>query len=121
MPVQVGPPPTTLIIMDLKVGTGAVVSASSTVTVNYVGVACSTGRIFDTSYRNGPPEPASFPLTEGIPGWTDGLPGMKIGGQRLLGTASDQAYGNVGSVPHSLPAKPSGSSSTWWPRHPGPT
>ena len=105
VPVQVGPPPTTLIIMDLNVGTGAAVTASSTVTVDYVGVACSTGRIFDTSYRNGPPVPASFPLTEVIPGWTDGLPGMKVGGQRLLGIPSDQAYGNVGSAPDIAPGE----------------
>ena len=35
---------------DLVVGTGATVEASSTITVDYIGVSCSTGKIFDTSY-----------------------------------------------------------------------
>ena len=54
-----------------------------TITVNYIGVACSTGHIFDSSYKTG--KPASFPLNQVIKGWQDGIPGMKVGGQRLLG------------------------------------
>ena len=45
-----GPAPTKLMTQDLKVGTGAVVPKNAKVTVNYVGVACSTGKIFDSSY-----------------------------------------------------------------------
>jgi FKBP-type peptidyl-prolyl cis-trans isomerase len=99
--VEVGPPPTTLIIKDLKEGTGAVVAVTDTVTVNYIGVACSTGAIFDSSYKTG--SPATFPLNGVIPGWTKGIPGMKVGGQRLLGIPSADAYGAKGSPPKIAP------------------
>ena len=92
--VQVGPAPTTLVSKDLKVGTGAEVTAGETVTVNYIGVACSTGAIFDSSYSRN--QPATFSLTQVIKGWTNGIPGMKVGGQRLLGIPADQAYGARG-------------------------
>jgi peptidylprolyl isomerase len=94
VPVKVGPPPTSLVKEDLKVGDGAVVKPNATVTVNYVGVACSTGKIFDSSYKDG--QPAEFSLNDVIPGWTDGIPGMKVGGVRVLGIPSDQAYGAGG-------------------------
>ncbi|MGZ6906876.1 MAG: FKBP-type peptidyl-prolyl cis-trans isomerase [Acidimicrobiia bacterium] len=94
VPVKVGPAPTTLVIEDLKPGTGDAASPSSTVTVDYIGVACSTGKIFDSSYSRG--QTASFPLSGVIPGWSQGLVGMKVGGQRLLGVPSDLAYGPSG-------------------------
>lgn len=97
VPVKVGPPPTQLVTEDLKVGAGATVAPNDTVTVHYIGVSCSTGKIFDSSYpRN---QPATFPLTGVIKGWTDGIPGMKVGGQRLLGIPPDQAYGAQGRPP----------------------
>jgi hypothetical protein len=92
--VQVGPAPTELIKKDLKVGTGATVKAGDTITANYIGVTCTTGKIFDSSYKTGKPVPISFPLTGVIKGWTNGIPGMKVGGSRLLGIPSDQAYGD---------------------------
>lgn len=95
VPVKTGPAPTTLIKEDLKEGTGAEVTPGSTVTVNYVGVTCTTGKVFDSSYGRG--QPASFSLDGVIKGWTDGIPGMKVGGRRLLGIPADQAYGAQGS------------------------
>ncbi|MGH9156525.1 MAG: FKBP-type peptidyl-prolyl cis-trans isomerase [Acidimicrobiales bacterium] len=95
MPVKTGPPPTKLVSEDLKVGTGATVTAGAEVKVNYIGVSCSTGQIFDSSYSRG--EPASFPLSGVIKGWTDGIPGMKVGGQRLLGIPPADGYGASGS------------------------
>lgn len=94
VPVKVGPAPTTLITEDLTPGTGAEVKATSTVTVDYIGVACSTGKIFDSSYQTG--QPATFPLNGVIKGWSQGLVGMKAGGVRLLGIPSDLAYGSQG-------------------------
>ena len=91
VPVQVGPPPTTLVIEDLVEGTGDVVPAGATISVNYIGVSCSSGVVFDDSYSRG--QPATFALSGVIKGWTDGIPGMKVGGRRLLGIPSDQAYG----------------------------
>src|SRR5437764_3915828 len=101
VPVKVGPPPTTLIKEDLKVGTGATVAATDTVTVNYIGVSCSTGKIFDSSYSRN--QPTTFPLNGVIKGWQDGIPGMKVGGQRLLGIPPADAYGAQGQPPTIAP------------------
>ena len=73
----------------------------ATVTVDYIGVACSTGKIFDSSYCRG--QSATFPLTGVIPGWSNGIPGMKVGGARLLGIPPAEAYGNQGSPPDIAP------------------
>jgi peptidylprolyl isomerase len=91
VPVKVGPPPTELVVEDLTPGTGAAATASSTVVADYVGVSCSTGKIFDSSYSTG--QAATFPLANVIPGWQQGIPGMKVGGTRLLGIPAELAYG----------------------------
>ena len=104
VPVKVGAPPDKLIMEDLKPGTGAVVAPEATVTVNYIGVACSTGKIFDNSYERG--QPATFALTGVIPGWTQGIPGMKVGGSRLLGIPSALAYGPQGQGADIAPDEP---------------
>lgn len=103
VPVKVGPPPSQLVTEDLKVGTGATVVATDTLTVNYIGVSCSTGKIFDSSYSRN--QPATFPLSNVIPGWQAGIPGMKVGGQRLLGIPPAQAYGAAGSAPAIAPGE----------------
>ncbi len=92
VPVKVGPPPTALVTEDLKPGTGAVVTAEQTLNVNYIGVSCSSGKIFDSSYKGG--KPIDLALTSVIPGWQKGIPGMKVGGQRLLGIPPGDAYGD---------------------------
>ncbi|HEY5155305.1 MAG TPA: FKBP-type peptidyl-prolyl cis-trans isomerase [Acidimicrobiales bacterium] len=99
--VVVGPPPTDLVIKDIKEGTGPAVTSTDTVTINYVGVACSTGKIFDSSYKTG--TPATFPVAQVIPGFGKGVTGMKVGGQRLIAIPSDQAYGPSGSPPTIAP------------------
>jgi hypothetical protein len=96
-----GPPPTDLVVNDLKEGTGAVVAATDTVTVNYIVVACSTGKVIDSSYKTG--QPATIPLSNVIPGFAKGVTGMKVGGQRLIGIPSDQAYGPAGKPPAIAP------------------
>ncbi len=95
--VEIGPPPTALVSKDLTLGTGAPVPAGATVTVNYIGISCSTGVIFDSSYKTNPPTPATFSLSGVIKGWSDGIPGMNVGGKRLLGIPPDLAYADVGS------------------------
>ena len=94
--VPTGAKPTTLTKQDLKIGTGAVIPANAKVLVNYVGVACSTGKIFDSSYSRNQPFDAD--LSGGvIKGWSQGIPGMKIGGVRVIGIPSDLAYGPTGN------------------------
>ena len=96
VPVPVGDPPSDLVSQDLVTGTGATVALGDSVTVNYIGVSCSTGKIFDSSYTRG--TPATFTLAEGqlIEGWTSGLPGMQVGGRRLLVIPPSLGYGSTG-------------------------
>ena len=71
--------------------------AADTVTVDYVGVGYKSQKVFDSSYERG--APATFPLTGVIPGWTEGVAGMKPGGARLLLVPSELAYGEEGRPP----------------------
>ncbi len=79
-------------IIDLKVGSGSQVKAGAKVIVNYVGALASDGTIFDSTADNGG-TPATFGLDEVIKGWTQGIPGMKVGGKRRLLIPTDLAYG----------------------------
>ena len=90
-------PPTELKIEDLKIGDGAEATPGKQVTVQYVGVAWSTGRQFDASWDRG--QPFSFPLGAGrvIRGWDQGVSGMKVGGQRKLTIPPHLGYGAQGA------------------------
>ena len=87
-----GEPPRELVKRDLVKGEGKAAKSGDTVRVQYVGVAHSTGAEFDASWGG---EPFSFPLGGGqvIPGWDEGVVGMKEGGRRLLVIPPDKAYG----------------------------
>ncbi len=86
------PPVTELVIADLAEGSGPAVAPGGTLTVNYCGVGLSSGEIFDSSWTRG--EPITVPLDGLIQGWIDGLPGMKVGGKRVLVIPGALAYGN---------------------------
>jgi len=94
-----GEPPAALQTRDLVTGKGAGAQAGDTISVQYVGVSFSNGKEFDASWERG--EPFAFPLGAGqvIPGWDQGLVGMKAGGRRVLVIPPDQAYGPQGSPP----------------------
>ncbi len=77
--------------IDTKVGNGATADSNSTVTVNYTGAVASTGVIFQSSLDSG--QTASFPLNQVIKGWSEGIPGMKVGGERRLVIPAALAYG----------------------------
>lgn len=77
--------------LDLDPGSGPEATAGATLTVDYCGVGLTSGAIFDSSWARG--EPATFPLDGLIPGWQEGLPGMKEGGRRLLLIPGALAYG----------------------------
>jgi peptidylprolyl isomerase len=91
-----GPPPAKLVTKDLKTGTGTAVKPGATITVNYVGVACSTGKIFDATWGK-TDAPAQVSLSQVVPGWQTGIPGMRVGGQRLLGLPPALGYGSADS------------------------
>jgi FKBP-type peptidyl-prolyl cis-trans isomerase FkpA len=79
-----------------KEGTGAQPTADDTVKVNYRGTLID-GTEFDSSYKRN--EPATFPLKNVIPCWTNGVAMMKVGGKAKLVCPSDAAYGDQGHPP----------------------
>jgi len=92
-----GPPPADLEVQDLWEGEGPVAKAGDTVSVHYVGVAFSSGEEFDASWNRG--KPLQFQLGAGqvIPGWDQGVAGMKVGGRRRLTIPPNLAYGEAGA------------------------
>lgn len=80
-------------IQDIKVGNGPVATASSTVSVLYTGAVASTGIIFQASTDNSP-SPVQLPLAQTIPGWQQGIAGMKVGGTRRILIPASLAYGS---------------------------
>jgi peptidylprolyl isomerase len=91
-----GAAPSKLVVKDLIKGIGkAVTSPSTSVTVNYVGVLYKGGKEFDSSWKRG--ETSTFSLSGVIPGWTQGIPGMKVGGRRELIIPAALAYGAKGT------------------------
>ena len=80
---------------DLKKGTGAAAKAGDMIKVNYTGWL-TDGKQFDSSIGR---EPFSFKLGAHmvIPGWDEGVAGMKVGGKRTLIIPSELGYGARGA------------------------
>jgi peptidylprolyl isomerase len=99
IPKPTGSPPTKLEAQDIVKGKGTAAKEGDKVTVQYVGVAFSTGEEFDASWERD--EPFEFTLGAGevIPGWDEGVVGMKEGGRRQLTIPAELAYGAQGSPP----------------------
>jgi len=74
----------------IKEGTGKSPKAADTVVCNYRGTLID-GTEFDSSYKRG--EPATFPLNQIIPGWTEALQLMKEGAKWQLFIPANLAYG----------------------------
>ena len=92
-----GTPPTTLVTKDIIVGEGAEAQPTSTMTVHYTLMTWSNGALIESSWSSG--SPATFPLANVIIGWQQGIPGMKVGGRRLLVIPPDIGYGAQGKGP----------------------
>ena len=90
--------------IDTVVGTGKEAVAGATAVVNYTGwlylpdAPAQHGAQFDSSIGR---EPFSFPLGAGrvIPGWDEGVKGMKVGGKRTLIVPAAMGYGENGAGP----------------------
>lgn len=85
---------------EIEVGEGAIAQPGTLVVVHYTGTL-EDGTKFDSSFdRNWP---FGFPLGQGqvIPGWEQGIAGMRVGGKRQLVIPPDLAYGDaeVGPIP----------------------
>ncbi|MGQ0627940.1 MAG: FKBP-type peptidyl-prolyl cis-trans isomerase [Phycisphaerales bacterium] len=91
-----------LVIEELVIGTGAEVKDGGLIVAHYRGTLKEGGAEFDSSYARG--EPAIFLLKGLIPGWQEGIPGMKAGGKRRLTVPFAKGYGEQGSPPK-IPAK----------------
>lgn len=93
---------------DLKLGDGEAITKDSSFTAYYIGWNPS-GKVFDGSI-DGDKLKAPFAVTPGsvIPGWTEGVDGMKVGGVRELTIPADKAYGATGQgedIPANTPLK----------------
>jgi peptidylprolyl isomerase len=96
IPTPSGKPPAKLVTQDVVVGKGRAAKAGDNVSVHYVGALYRTGQEFEASWDSG--KPFAFALDQGsvIPGWDQGVEGMKVGGRRLLVIPPDLAYGAQG-------------------------
>ena len=88
-------------IIDLETGTGDEVQPGATITAHYTGALVKNGIIFQSSHDFG--KPITFGLDQVIKGWTDGVPGMKVGGWRRLIIPAEQAYGASSPAPNIPP------------------
>ncbi len=95
--VPAGPPPAELVLEDIAVGDGPEAAAGQTVEVHYVGVSHASGNQFDASWDRR--DTFRFGLGAGqvIPGWDQGVAGMKVGGRRRITIPPHLAYGKQGA------------------------
>jgi peptidylprolyl isomerase len=103
IPAPQGDPPPELVIRDVVRGKGPKAKAGDQVAMQYVGLSWSNGQQFDASWDRGA-EP--FPLQLGagmvIPGWDEGLIGLRKGGRRLLVIPPEMGYGSQGTPDGSI-------------------
>ena len=103
IPKPSGSPPRKLVKEDIVKGKGPAAKAGDTLTVNYVGVAFSTGDEFDASWDRGQPFDVPLGAHKVIEGWDKGLVGMRKGGRRILTIPPELAYGSEGQPPAIAP------------------
>ena len=92
-----GDAPTELVIEDLVEGSGEEAGAGDFLSMQYVGVRFSDGGQFDASWDRGQPFELVLGVGQVIPGWDEGIQGMREGGRRQLTIPPDMAYGERGA------------------------
>lgn len=85
-------------VYDTIPGTGDEVQSGAKITAHYTGALAADGTIFQSSHDRG--EPVTFGLNQVIQGWTQGVPGMKVGGTRRLIIPAALAYGSASPAPN---------------------
>lgn len=88
-------PPSSLLMKILKPGTGDVVKAGDTVTLDYQGTNWRTGKIFDQSYGK---QPASFATDQVVQGFGAALVGQKVGTRLVVSIPPKYGYGDNGNA-----------------------
>ncbi len=86
---------------DLVAGTGPAAEVGQMLEVDYDGMFFD-GSMFDSSRKRGRTFTFRLGANQVIPGWEEGLKGMKVGGKRRLIIPSSSAYGERG-VPGMIP------------------
>ena len=100
---------TALETIEISPGTGTEAREGRRVAVHYTGWLYHPdkpdhhGRKFDSSHDRGEPIEFTIGAGEMIPGWDQGVPGMKVGGKRTLVVPPSLAYGRRGRPP-TIPA-----------------
>jgi peptidylprolyl isomerase len=102
IPKPTGTPPSRLVVEDIVKGKGRPSKKGDTLTVQYVGIAFSSGTQFDASWDRGQPFTTQIP-GQVIEGWNRGLLGMREGGRRKLTIPPRLAYGPQGFPPDIAP------------------
>ena len=92
-----GDAPADLQIEDIEAGDGPEAAAGQHVHVHYVGVSWSSGEQFDASWDRGSTFDFNLGAGQVIPGWDQGVQGMKVGGRRRLTIPPHLAYGSSGA------------------------
>lgn len=75
----------------IREGKGKTVTPEDTLKVNYLGMTYKADKPFDESFSK---QPAEFPLTQVVQGWTYGLSGLKVGSRVILQIPPDLGYGS---------------------------
>ena len=94
-----GDPPTQLVNRDIVKGKGPKAKPGDRLTMQYVGVSWSNGQQFDASWDRNEAFPFQLGAQMVIPGWDQGMVGMREGGRRLLIIPPELGYGPSGSGP----------------------
>jgi FKBP-type peptidyl-prolyl cis-trans isomerase FkpA/FKBP-type peptidyl-prolyl cis-trans isomerase FklB len=89
-----------IVITTIKEGKGDKPKESDTVKVHYHGTL-TDGTVFDSSVQRG--EPATFPLGQVVPCWTEAVQQIKVGGKSRLVCPANLAYGDRGAPPKIKP------------------
>jgi peptidylprolyl isomerase len=87
-----------LTVTPLVKGTGAVVKAGQTITVNYVVVTYKDGQVVDSSWQSGQPFSTQIGVGKVIKGWDQAIPGQKVGSRLQLDVPAALAYSDQGDL-----------------------
>lgn len=103
-PVPARDPVTEIVTEDLVEGTGAEVAAGDRVVLHLQAYRADTGELLETTWEFD--SPLDISLVEGatLNGILKGLPGVKVGGRRLIHVPFAEAFGEEGNPDLGLPA-----------------
>lgn len=88
--------------VDIAVGSGAVAHKNDQLSMQYTGWTTDAKK-FDSSRDRGQPFDVTIGQGQVIPGWDEGIPGMKVGGRRRLTIPPALAYGAQGQPQGGIP------------------